>query len=76
LRQLEDLTSTLKKEIKEKFNLRSTPEILHYTKPLYPDLSALHNKVIETNHRFHQKVFEAVLAAHIYGQRQKDRAYQ
>ena len=65
-----------KKEIKYTLMLRSTDEIIRYAKQLYPELSALYNKGLKTKHRFYKKLYEAVLAAHIYQERQKVRALQ
>jgi RNase H-fold protein (predicted Holliday junction resolvase) len=65
-----------KSEIKHTLSLRSTNEIVKFSSMLYPELSALYEKGIATNHSFNKKVYEAVLAAHIYKERQRVRARQ
>ena len=63
-----------KSEIKHTLNLRSTNEIIKYAAVLYPQLSALYRKGIRTNHSYYKKLYEAVLAAHIYKERQNAKA--
>jgi len=65
-----------KSEIKGTLHLRSTDEMIRYAIVLYPELSALYEKGIATNHSFYKKLYEAVLAAYIYQKRQKARATQ
>lgn len=65
-----------KNEIKHTHNLRSTSEIVTYTKLLYPELDALYEKYKATNHRGYKKLYDAVLSAHTYRERQRVRALQ
>ncbi|MEO7213279.1 hypothetical protein [Mucilaginibacter sp.] len=60
-----------KTEIKGTLTLRTTGEIIKYAKMLYPELSARYHKGARSNHVFDKKLYEAVLAAHIYQERRK-----
>jgi RNase H-fold protein (predicted Holliday junction resolvase) len=58
-----------KDELKQPYSLRSTEEIIKFTRLLYPELNAYYEKGIASNHIYHKKLYEAVLAAHIYNER-------
>jgi RNase H-fold protein (predicted Holliday junction resolvase) len=63
-----------KSELKHVTGMRSTNELIDYTKRLYPELSSLFEKGSENEHLHYRKLFEAVLSAHIFKERQQARA--
>jgi hypothetical protein len=70
-----DLTTKI--EIKGTLLLRSTDEVIRYAREAYPQqLTAIYSKGIATNHAFHRKLYEAVLAADIYQERRRVRKQQ
>ncbi|WP_439695181.1 hypothetical protein ACFGVS_19120 [Mucilaginibacter sp. AW1-7] len=70
-----DLTTKI--EIKGTLLLRSTDEMVRFAREAYPQqLAALYSKGVATNHSYHRKLYEAVLAAHIYEERQRVRKLQ
>ena len=62
-----------KTEIKGTLLLRSTEEIIIYAKGLFHELTGLYDKGRRSNHSYQRKLYEAVLAAHIYEERQRVR---
>lgn len=69
-----DLTS--KKEIKGFYTLKNTDALIEYTQIKYPSLRSTYLKSIATNHRYHKKLYEAVLGADLYQERQRVRTLQ
>lgn len=55
-----------KSEIKHVLSLSNTAEINAFAKLLYPELAPVYNKGEANGHNYFKKLFEAVLAAHIY----------
>lgn len=53
-------------DLKRTYSLRSTDEIIKFTVRLYPELNPLYNKGILTSQAYYKKLYEAVLASHIY----------
>jgi RNase H-fold protein (predicted Holliday junction resolvase) len=69
-----DITS--KREIKGFFTLKNTDALIEYAQIKYPKLRNTYLKSIATNHRYHKKLYEAVLSADVYQERQRVRALQ
>jgi RNase H-fold protein (predicted Holliday junction resolvase) len=65
-----------KTEIKHITAMRSTNELIEYARRLYPELIAMYEKGKANDHSYYQKLYEAILAAHIYQERQRVRAEQ
>jgi RNase H-fold protein (predicted Holliday junction resolvase) len=65
-----------KSEIKHTLHLRSTDEIIKYALQLYPEINYMHEKGKSKDDTYYNKLYEAVLAAHVYQQRQLVRAEQ
>jgi len=65
-----------KSELKSITCMRSTDELIEYTKRLYPGLATLHKKGTANRHSYYKKMFEAILSAHVYQERQIVRAVQ
>jgi hypothetical protein len=63
-----------KSELKHVTGMRSTRELIDYTRRLYPELSSLYDKGRLINHPYDKKLFEAVLSAHVFKERQHIRA--
>jgi RNase H-fold protein (predicted Holliday junction resolvase) len=61
-----------KSEMRHELHLHvhSTNMLIECARVLYPDLGALYQKSIMNDHRYYRKLFEAVLAAHIYQERE------
>ena len=55
-----------KKEMRQALNLHSTKALNECARMLYPELSVYYEKGIYSDHKYYKKIFEAVLAAHIY----------
>ncbi|MGY3214773.1 hypothetical protein [Mucilaginibacter sp. HD30] len=66
-----DFDLITKNEIKDRLCLKSTEEMITYAPMLYPELLPLYKQGLATGHNHYKKIYEAVLAAHIYAQRQK-----
>jgi len=60
-----------KTELKGYSLMRKNSELIKYTKLLYPDLTAIYEKGAATGHGYYKKIYEAVLAAHIYQERKR-----
>jgi len=60
-----------KSEIKHVLCLSNTTEMNTFAKLLYPELASVYNKGEANGHNYFKKLFEAVLAAHIYQGRLK-----
>ncbi|MBD1363473.1 hypothetical protein IDJ77_06600 [Mucilaginibacter sp. ZT4R22] len=60
-----------KAEIKGTYVLQSTDEIIQFATKMHPELLELYQRGIKSNHKFHKKLYEAVLAAHIFYNRLK-----
>ena len=67
---------TTKSELKGVTCTRSTEELIEYTKRLYPELMALHERDVNTKYSYYKKMYEAILSAHIYQERQRVKALQ
>lgn len=63
-----------KKELKHRTSTRSTGELIDYARRLYPELSPLFEKGVPTEYMYYKKLFEAVLAAHVFNEMQQARA--
>jgi RNase H-fold protein (predicted Holliday junction resolvase) len=59
-----------KSELKDRTGMRTTAELIEWTKRLYPDLAALYEKGQSNDHNYYKKLYEAVLSAHVYQQMQ------
>lgn len=62
-----------KSEIKSVCGLHSTKEIILHTRMLYPELRTLPSEGDKIDHGYYKKLYEAVLSAHIYQDRQRIR---
>jgi RNase H-fold protein (predicted Holliday junction resolvase) len=62
-----------KSEMKHITQLKHTSSLIEYVLILHPELSPLYMKGINTGHRDYKKLYEAVLSAHIYQERLKNR---
>lgn len=60
-----------KSELKHVNSLRSTNEIIAFTKRLYPELNIIFEKGIDNDHRYYKKLYEAILSAHTYQEWQR-----
>lgn len=60
-----------KSEIKEYCRAHSTKGIILFTKKLYPELQGLYKKTKDKEYRFHKRLFEAAIAAHMYNEKIK-----
>jgi RNase H-fold protein (predicted Holliday junction resolvase) len=67
---------TTKFELKHRIGVRSTKELIAYTTLLYPELSTMFDKGVKNEHSYYKKLFEAIIAAYIYQERQQVRAQQ
>lgn len=67
---------TTKKEIKNITNLRNTNSLIEYTRLLYPELLPVFLKGVNDDHNYFKKMYEAILSANIYQERQRVRALQ
>jgi len=56
----------LKSEVKERLALKNTNEIIEIAVRYYPVLQHVYEKGISNNHSYYTKLYEAVLAAHLY----------
>jgi len=65
-----------KSEIKHSTSIRSTNELVKYARLLYPELAAMFEKGKANDHNYYKKIYEAVLAAHVFQERQRIRAEQ
>jgi len=65
-----------KTELKSFTGARSTDELIDYTRRLYPELNVLYDKGISNHHNYNKKLFEAVLSAHVFQEKQRIRALQ
>jgi len=65
-----------KSELKHITGTRSTNEIIRYTLLLYPELEFVFEKGSPNDHSYYRKLFEAVLSAHVYCEKQQIRAMQ
>ncbi|QTE35873.1 hypothetical protein J3L18_22375 [Mucilaginibacter gossypii] len=63
-----------KSELKHVNHLRSTNEIIDFTKRLYPELTEIFEKGIDNDHRYYKKLYEAILGAHTYQEWQRIKA--
>lgn len=63
-----------KSELKHVTGMRSTLDLIEYTRRLYPQLSSLYEKGAPTEHMYYKKLFEAVLSAHLFKEWQLARA--
>jgi len=63
-----------KSELKHRTGTRSTGELVDYARRLYPELSSLFEKGVPTEYMYYKKLFEAVLAAHVFSDMQQARA--
>jgi len=70
-----DFDFITKSEIKHVINVRSTTELIKYTTLLYPELEAVYDNGTQKD-SYYKKLYEAVLCAHIFKERQKVRAQQ
>jgi len=55
-----------KAELKDRTGMKTTIELIDWTKRLYPELTALYEKGVSTDHNYYKKLYEAVLSAHVY----------
>jgi RNase H-fold protein (predicted Holliday junction resolvase) len=69
-----DFDLVTKNEIKDRLCLSSTEEMVKFAPMLYQELLPLYKEGLATGHSFYKKIYEAVLAAHIYAERQKLKA--
>jgi len=67
------ITKTERKSIT---GTRSTSELIDYTRRLYPELNILFDKGASNEHSYNKKLFEAVLSAHVFQEKQRIRALQ
>lgn len=58
----------LKSEIKGRLTLKNTKEIIEIAVRYYPVLEHVYKKGIKNKHSYYTKLYEAVLAAHLYHQ--------
>jgi hypothetical protein len=58
--------TTSKRNIRQSLDMHRREEFADYAVLLYPELSHLHSKGERNGHRYYNKVYEAVLSAHIY----------
>jgi RNase H-fold protein (predicted Holliday junction resolvase) len=65
-----------KKEMKYITGCRSTAQLIKYTVRLYPELLPFFVRGEDSNHSYYRKLYEAVLAAHVFQERQRTRALQ
>lgn len=65
-----------KSEMKHVLRLRSTSAFIECARMLYPELSALYEKGARNGHGYYKKLYEAVLSAHIFEERQRAKALQ
>ena len=65
-----------KTELKSFTNTRSTSELIDYTRRTYPDLNVFFDKGMLNEHSYNKKLFEAVLSAHVFKEKQRIRALQ
>ena len=65
-----------KSEMKYITGVRSTNELIKYTLLLYPELTATIEKGGQNDHSYYKKLYEAILCAYIYKERQYNRAQQ
>jgi RNase H-fold protein (predicted Holliday junction resolvase) len=56
----------LKSEIKERLTLQNTTEIVELARREYPVLEPVYKKGVHNKHSYYQKLYEAVLGAHLY----------
>ncbi|WP_419788825.1 hypothetical protein HDF24_11325 [Mucilaginibacter sp. X4EP1] len=63
-----------KSELKDVTGMRSTSELIEYARQLYPELVAMYDKGKANDHSYYQKLYEAILSAHIFQERQRVRA--
>jgi hypothetical protein len=65
-----DFDFITKSELKDRTGMKTTGELIEWTKRLYPELTALYEKGASTDHSYYKKLYEAVLSAHVYQQMQ------
>lgn len=65
-----------KQELKDVTGMRNTGELIDYTRRLYPELNLLYDRGAPSRHNYNKKLFEAVLSAHVFRERQRVRALQ
>lgn len=70
-----DFDLITKTEIKHVVNVRSTTELIKYTTLLYPELEAVYDNGTQKD-SYYKKLYEAILCAHIFKERQQVRAQQ
>jgi len=58
-----------KNEIQHQLHLHSTIALTECARLFYPELNGIYQKGELNEHRYYKKLFEAVLAAHIYWER-------
>ncbi len=61
-----------KNEMQHQLHLHSTKALTECARLLYPELNAIYQKGEMNDHRYYKKLFEAVLAAHIFWERIKE----
>jgi RNase H-fold protein (predicted Holliday junction resolvase) len=67
---------TTKKEIKHITTLRNMNSLIEYARLLYPELLPVFLKGVNDDHSYFKKMYEAILSANIYQERQRVRALQ
>ncbi len=67
---------TTKKEIKNITTLRNTNSLIEYARLLYPELLPVFLKGVNDDHSYFKRMYEAILSANIYQERQRIRALQ
>jgi RNase H-fold protein (predicted Holliday junction resolvase) len=63
-----------KRELKDVTGMRSTSDLIEFARRLYPELIAMYEKGKANDHSYYRKLYEAILAAHIFQERQRIRA--
>jgi len=59
-------------EMRSQLHLHSTGALIECARLLYPELNVIYQKGEVNDHRYYKKLFEAVLAAHIFWERIKE----
>ena len=63
-----------KNDMKNALGLHSTTALNECVRLLYPELGVIYQKSVSNDHSYYKKLFEAVLAAHIFQERLNSKA--
>ena len=65
-----------KREMKDRTGIHSTDELIRYAELCHPELEAMFEKSVATDHLYFKKLYEAIVVAHIFQKRLQLKAQQ